>query len=493
MTSKSTLPWKPHCIWPALSSYLRTVSETVDFNDCSLCHGRLRVLRSLSWSTSVAAVSVMVDFLSWSTLVAAVSKIVDVQLVLESSGNGRDEYFAEKTSVFSIGQHRLQQLARIAININKTERGALIGCADAGEGVAELIPRARPRQPTESSRVRSSRESERQTNERRPSRRNPISTLRRVDATELMFGIQDSLQARGPVTTLKEEPTANQTNSVRNWMQPTSAVAPVDTSVGLGRAHYEKQPPANLRKSNFFHFVLAFFDRQGQPVELERTAYIDFVEKEREVDGQKTNNGIHYRLQLLYANGVRQEQDVYVRLIDSITKQTIVYEGQDKNPEMCRVLLTHEIMCSRCCEKKSCGNRNETPSDPVIIDRRPITRHCDDGASCQSNIDSGLKTLSLESSLVDASGFVAVALELRDNRSLCCRNNAPAVAVHSPLLESNSCNVQQSSTRVKCTNIDSVDYAGALMDLPRLRLVHAVTSLLCADTEQLHRLWSVAR
>ncbi|CAN8023958.1 unnamed protein product [Ixodes persulcatus] len=35
---------------------------------------------------------------------------------------------------------------------------------------------------------------------------------------------------------------------------------------------------------------------------------------------------------------------------------------------MCRVLLTHEVMCSRCCDKKSCGNRNETPSDPVIID-----------------------------------------------------------------------------------------------------------------------------
>lgn len=25
--------------------------------------------------------------------------------------------------------------------------------------------------------------------------------------------------------------------------------------------------------------------------------------------------------------------------------QAIIYEGQDKNPEMCRVLLTHEIMC----------------------------------------------------------------------------------------------------------------------------------------------------
>ncbi|GIY70624.1 hypothetical protein CEXT_447651 [Caerostris extrusa] len=110
------------------------------------------------------------------------------------------------------------------------------------------------------------------------------------------------------------------------------------------------------------------------------------------------------------------EQDLYVRLIDHVKKEAVPYEGQDKNPEMCRVLLTHEVMCrgipkldalvfglmeefvngwqsrlleliwkpeqpamnllcyprvfsSRCCDKKSCGNRNETPSDPVIIDR----------------------------------------------------------------------------------------------------------------------------
>jgi len=49
----------------------------------------------------------------------------------------------------------------------------------------------------------------------------------------------------------------------------------------LGRAHFEKQPPSNLRKSNFFHFVLALYDRHGQPVEVERTAFIDFVEKDR--------------------------------------------------------------------------------------------------------------------------------------------------------------------------------------------------------------------
>lgn len=29
----------------------------------------------------------------------------------------------------------------------------------------------------------------------------------------------------------------------------------------------------------------------------------------------------------------------------SVIFQPIIYEGQDKNPEMCRVLLTHEIMC----------------------------------------------------------------------------------------------------------------------------------------------------
>uniref|UniRef100_A0A672RKU3 Transcription factor COE4 n=1 Tax=Sinocyclocheilus grahami TaxID=75366 RepID=A0A672RKU3_SINGR len=183
-----------------------------------------------------------------------------------------------------------------------------------------------------------------------------------------MFGIQESIQRSGSI--LKEEPIGM--NAVRTWMQGAGVLdanTAAQSGVGLARAHFEKQPPSNLRKSNFFHFVLALYDRQGQPVEIERTSFVGFVEKEKETTGEKTNNGIHYRLQLLYSNGIRTEQDFYVRLIDSMTKQAIIYEGQDKNPEMCRVLLTHEIMCSRCCDKKSCGNRNETPSDPVIIDR----------------------------------------------------------------------------------------------------------------------------
>jgi early B-cell factor len=54
-----------------------------------------------------------------------------------------------------------------------------------------------------------------------------------------------------------------------------------DCSVGIGRAHFEKQPPSNLRKSNFFHFVIALYDRAGQPVEIERTAFIGFIEKDQ--------------------------------------------------------------------------------------------------------------------------------------------------------------------------------------------------------------------
>ncbi|EDS33633.1 conserved hypothetical protein [Culex quinquefasciatus] len=103
------------------------------------------------------------------------------------------------------------------------------------------------------------------------------------------------------------------------WPPNGPASRPDDvTLLGIGRAHFEKQPPSNLRKSNFFHFVVALYDRAGQPIEIERTAFIGFIEKDQvasgrtngdfnsssESDGQKTNNGIQYRLQLLYANAL---------------------------------------------------------------------------------------------------------------------------------------------------------------------------------------------
>ncbi|VDK27264.1 unnamed protein product [Gongylonema pulchrum] len=137
-----------------------------------------------------------------------------------------------------------------------------------------------------------------------------------------MFGFQDANLLRQ----MKEEPLGA---ALRTQWNPAaaaaaSAAAVVDSSpvsAQLARAHFEKHPPNNLRKSNFFHFVIALYDRAGQPVEIERTQFADFVEKEREVDGQDTRNGIHYRLWLAFASGLRAEQDLYVRLIDSVSKQ----------------------------------------------------------------------------------------------------------------------------------------------------------------------------
>jgi len=177
-----------------------------------------------------------------------------------------------------------------------------------------------------------------------------------------MFGLHN--QGTGGLA-LKAE-----TLDARTWMHQ-SLPSMESGGCGIGRSEFTKQPPSNLRKSNFFHFMIQLFDRGGNQIEVERTSFINFCDENEGTDQTKTNNGIKYKLQLLYANGIRQEQDIFVRLIDSTTKQVVEYEGSNhiKNPEMQRVLLTHEIICSRCCEKKSCGNRNETPSDPVVCDR----------------------------------------------------------------------------------------------------------------------------
>lgn len=49
----------------------------------------------------------------------------------------------------------------------------------------------------------------------------------------------------------------------------------------IARGHFEKQPPNNLRKSNFFHFVLALYDPHGHPIEIERAHFVGFVEGDK--------------------------------------------------------------------------------------------------------------------------------------------------------------------------------------------------------------------
>ncbi|KAF7257182.1 hypothetical protein EG68_05155 [Paragonimus skrjabini miyazakii] len=213
--------------------------------------------------------------------------------------------------------------------------------------------------------------------------------------------------ATTPVTFGRANPTGifnqNQVVSVQRYSQRPIRMEAVS-------ARFEKQPPNNLRKSNFFHFVIALYDQNRHPTEIERAAFVDFVEKDKvtiifQHSKRPQFNVTYYgHIATSSGTGIQQDQDLYVRLVDSATKQRVLkhfyfhkantsfpalithryltnvlttpnpmepiaYEGQDKNPEMCRVLLTHEVMCSRCCEKKSCGNRNETPSDPVVLDR----------------------------------------------------------------------------------------------------------------------------
>ena len=114
----------------------------------------------------------------------------------------------------------------------------------------------------------------------------------------------------------------------------------------IGRAEFTKQPPSNLRKSNFFHFMIQLYDRAGQQIEIERTSFIAFCDEgevripttsclifdrrtmsmkltptgkhwnwvlicvlfaQDQESGQNTNNGIKYKLQLFYANGEYKE------------------------------------------------------------------------------------------------------------------------------------------------------------------------------------------
>lgn len=135
----------------------------------------------------------------------------------------------------------------------------------------------------------------------------------------------------------------------------------------LVSAQFEKQPPENMRKSNFFNFVISMYDNMNHPVEVHRAVFKDFYDTK--VNGHEYRNGLIYKLTVMYSDGIQREEDLYVRLIDSSTKQIVPYEGTCKNPDFRRVLLTHELICSRCLEHRSCGNKNDTPSDPIIIDR----------------------------------------------------------------------------------------------------------------------------
>jgi hypothetical protein len=99
--------------------------------------------------------------------------------------------------------------------------------------------------------------------------------------------------------------------------------APITTANGsfyaMTTAVFEKQPPDNMRKSNFFHFMIHLADENQAPIEVERAIFKDF--HDFYANGQEYRNGLVYTLNCLFRDGTRKELDMCVRLIDSSTKQ----------------------------------------------------------------------------------------------------------------------------------------------------------------------------
>ena len=133
---------------------------------------------------------------------------------------------------------------------------------------------------------------------------------------------------------------------------------------GVASAEFITQPPSNLRKSKFFNFTLKLVDRNQHPIEVEASSFLAFCDDE-------SKNGVKYSLDILLPDKkTKVQQRLLVRLVDSVTKELVKYDtstSKIESPELQRVLVTHNAICSRCIEAKTCGHKIETPSNPVII------------------------------------------------------------------------------------------------------------------------------
>ena len=94
-----------------------------------------------------------------------------------------------------------------------------------------------------------------------------------------------------PQPTLSQPPAPPTQPPPVQQLQPET-VTPMGPSLGEGmgsartsdydvltKAVFEKAPPSNLRKSNFFHFVITLYDGNENPVEVERGEFIGFPDQ----------------------------------------------------------------------------------------------------------------------------------------------------------------------------------------------------------------------
>ena len=124
------------------------------------------------------------------------------------------------------------------------------------------------------------------------------------------------------------------------------------------------QPPSNVRKSNFFTFSFKLSDLNTNPIFVENCKFSRF-------SVSNENNGIIYSCSLLFTDGSRREQELFVKMVDSVSDKLIGFDPSSAaglTPEQQKVLVVHKTVCSRCNEGKTCGSEADNPSDPEIYD-----------------------------------------------------------------------------------------------------------------------------
>jgi len=149
----------------------------------------------------------------------------------------------------------------------------------------------------------------------------------------------------------------------------TVQVGDADSVLGIYSAEFTSQPPSNIRKSNFFNFSIRLYDRNQQLLTIESSSFISFCD-------DVFRNGVQYSVNLILSDMRKLQQSLFIRLVDSVTKELVKFDSPGRkmqSEEMQRVLVTHRAVCSRCADGKVCGNKNDTPTNPVISDNYDIS------------------------------------------------------------------------------------------------------------------------
>src|SRR5699024_6398074 len=137
---------------------------------------------------------------------------------------------------------------------------------------------------------------------------------------------------------------------------------------------FHSQPPPTLRKSNFFNFTLSLHDKTGAPIQILQSMFAGFLNDPVNAD-RPYNNGTTYNITIRDPQtGYPTVQVLMLRMVDSHAYLPIPYEGADRNPDLRKVLFTHESICNRCSSKSKCGNQKDASDDPEIREEGKVLK-----------------------------------------------------------------------------------------------------------------------